>query len=56
MPVTDTVAFGSGELTKTVLIELRPGATPGSTFGVLLSQPQGGVILGSQSTATVTLR
>jgi len=56
VPVTDTVAFGTGESLKTVLIELRPSATRGRTFGVLLSQPRGGAVLGSQTTATVTLR
>jgi len=55
VPVTDSVSFGSGQFSRTILIPLRPGATVGSTFGVLLSHPQGGAVLGIRTTATVTL-
>ena len=55
LPVTDTATFGSGETLKTIRIPLRPGATVGSNFGVVLSNPQGNASLGTQSTATVTI-
>ncbi|HET7342412.1 MAG TPA: Calx-beta domain-containing protein [Methylomirabilota bacterium] len=55
VPVTDTVVFGAAEFLKTVTIPVRPGSTRGSNFGVILSNPQGGAVLGPQSTATVTL-
>ncbi|HEY2992252.1 MAG TPA: Calx-beta domain-containing protein [Methylomirabilota bacterium] len=55
LPVTDTVTFNSGETLKTVRIPLRAGATVGSNFGVILSNPQGRATLGTQSTATVTI-
>ena len=55
VPVTDQVSFGTSEFLKTIFVELRPGATSGTNFGVILSNPKGGAILGTQSTATVNL-
>jgi len=55
IPVTDQVSFGASEFLKTIFVELRPGATPGTNFGVILSNPRGGAVLGTQSTATVNL-
>jgi len=55
VPVTDTVTFNANDMLKTVRIPLRPGATVGSNFGVILSNPQGRATLGGQSTATVTI-
>jgi hypothetical protein len=56
VPDTGTLSFGVSEFVKTIVVELRPGATVGSNFGVVLSHPQGGAKLGTVTTTTVTLR
>ncbi len=52
-----TVVFGVNQASQTIKIPLQiePGAQPMKTFGVILSSPRGGAVLGVRTTATVTI-
>jgi len=52
-----TVTFGVNQTTQTIKIPLQiePGAQPMKTFGVILSSPRGGAILGTRTFATVNI-
>lgn len=52
-----TLIFGAGEVTKTIVIPIRPDATveDDETLVVELSNPTAGALLGAQRTTTVTL-
>jgi Calx-beta domain-containing protein len=52
-----TVTFGANQAAATVRIPLQiePGAQMPKTFGVILSSPRGGAVLGARTTATVTV-
>jgi len=57
IPTSGTVSFGTNQTTAIVQIPLRiePGAQPMKTFGVILSTPRGGAVLGARTMATVNI-
>jgi len=56
-PTTGTVTFAVNQPTRTILIPLRVEGRgqPAKNFFVILSNPQGGASLGTQTRATVTI-
>jgi hypothetical protein len=55
VPATGTLVFGSGEMSKTILVTvLDDGVVDGNKqLRLTLSSPQGGGVLGSQDTSTL---
>jgi len=52
-----TVTFATNQASQTIRIPLQiePGAQPMKNFGVILSSPRGGAVLGTRTFATVTV-
>jgi len=52
-----TLTFATNQASQTIRIPLQiePGAQPMKNFGVILSSPRGGAVLGTRTFATVTV-